>query len=126
MNQLHEDSPSVYVHEYYAAYAVVFDHKPVIHILSLGATASQRSAHMSLLLAHETAHCFGAEDTYGMETPVEHRADGVWRCLVDCFEMSGGSSVSFYNNILNGSADAFCDACRSAIASGIRYWPNVG
>ena len=120
------EGETAYIHEYVNWGACVIDHKPVIHIMNLSdSTTEQRIPHMSLLLAHELAHCFGAEDIYNNERPVEHRADGVWNCIVDCLETANGSSVEFYEDILYGDKEPFCNACRSAIDNGIDYWPNV-
>ena len=103
----------------------VFQQADAMKEVGLGIPASQRLAHMSLLLAHETAHCFGAEDEYNNERPAEHKADGVWGCLVDCFETANNASVNFYEDLLAGDIEPFCDACRSAIGSGIDYWPST-
>lgn len=121
------DSADAYIHEYMNSYAVVMNHNPAIHILNIAdTTTEQRIPHMSILLAHELAHCFGACDLYLNQRPPEHQNDGEWQCLVDIFETENDAAIDFYNGILAGTVDPFCDYCKDAIESGLFYWPNVG
>lgn len=109
------------------SYAVVLNHNPVIHIMNISdSTTNQRIPHMSILLAHELAHCFGAEDVYSQVTPTEHKSNLGWNCLVGSMYTANNASVAYYDDLVAGNAEPFCDACRSAIESGLYYWPNVG
>ena len=99
--------------------AIVYDFRPAIHILNLSSQYSTRQkAHMSLLLAHETMHCFGFEDVYDETLDSEdapdvnkHDPDNKWICLMDYFYADNGAAVQFYEDILVGVRDVFCDDC---------------
>ena len=117
---------TTYTHEYVSWLACVTDHRPVIHIMNLyDSTTAQRIPHMSLLLAHELAHCFSAEDRYNNQVPAEHAPDEEWRCIVDAFYKGNGASTSFYTQVDEGTVEPFCDACSSAIGYGLESWPLV-
>ena len=121
------ETGSGYVHEYKNSCACVISHRPVIHIMNIADdTTAQRIPHMSILLAHELAHCFGAEDEYNGERPAEHAADEVWGCLVDCIFTDDNASVDYYNRVKNGQTEPFCDSCKGAISYTLGYlWPLV-
>lgn len=121
------DWDGAYFHEYVNALACVIGYRPVIHVLNIADTSTtQRIPHMSLLLAHELAHCFGAEDKYGDERHLEHKADNTWMCLLDFMYTESNASVDFYDSILEGTVEPFCQLCKNAIGNGLYYWPNVG
>jgi hypothetical protein len=121
------NSSNSYVHEYLGAFACVLNHQPFIHILNIAdETTEQRIPHMSIILAHELAHCFGAEDIYGQGRHPAHQDDQNWQCLVDIVYTVNDAAVNFYTAVQNGAAEPFCVQCQSAIRTGLLYWPNVG
>ena len=125
------ETGSGYVHEYKSSHACVISHRPVIHIMNIGDdTTAQRIPHMSLVLAHELAHCFGAEDLYSGQIPNEHKSDEGWRCLVGAWYTNNNAALNYYENLKKNydsnpnndtETEPFCDACRSAISYGLAF-----
>lgn len=101
-------------HLYVSYCGIVFNHRPVVHIMNLfsSETAQIRSV-MGLLLAHETAHCFGLDDVY--DQGWEHNDDGTWNCVMDYIDTYGTRAVDFYDSIMEDAENAFCESCRSAM-----------
>ena len=88
--------------------------RPVIHIMHLkGASGIREKALMSLLLAHETAHCFGAEDVYG--TGPAHADDDEWNCMMDYILIEDDAAKDFYEAVNQDLSLAFCASCKSTI-----------
>lgn len=109
-----ESEDGVYVHEYPDWLGVVFQSRPVIHILNLGdpTTAAEYQAYMTLILAHETFHTLGLHDTYEQG---EHLwADG-YKCVMDYFRTENDMATDFYEDIVEGRVDPFCTYCENCI-----------
>ena len=100
------------------AYAAVFEHRPVIHFLRTDAnTFATRKAHMSLLLVHETVHTLGLDDYSGLH---EYDSTTGMHCIMGPMDF-GASAVDFYNDVVDGLVDGFCDECRMNIATCMEY-----
>ena len=110
-----------HVHEYPAWCGVVFGSRPVIHIMDLQdpVTADQYRARMSLLLAHETMHTFGIEDSYDEQEA--HEYDNARTCVMDYSRDSDTTYVDFYNDALDGRVNAFCDYCIDCLTGVLIY-----
>ena len=108
-----------YVHRVVGSLAEVFNFNRAIHILNIDDyTPSLRIAHMSILLAHETAHTLGASDQYGEEF---HEYDDKWECMLDYFYSEDSAALFFYNAVKLNPEKAFCDVCKASIESGIDF-----
>lgn len=118
------DFGGTYQHDSVSYLGCVYDHRPVIHIMDIcESTPAKRIPHMSLILAHEFAHCLGAEDEYYGDPPLEHTGGNVFNCVVRTFNET--YAVSFYESIMDGATAPFCGPCRASIANGIENWPSV-
>ena len=104
-----------YVHDYVDYCGFVLGYRPVIHIMDLqyASTTSQYCARMSLLLAHETMHTFGIDDSY--EEIDKHMYNNTRECIMDYAEISENTDVEFYRSVLLEDEDAFCSYCEDCI-----------
>lgn len=65
---------------------------------------------MTLNLAHETAHTFNMDDVYDN---IGHDVDNATVCVMERFDSA--TAYAFYNNILDGKVDAFCESCTATL-----------
>lgn len=109
-----------YVHEYVDYCGIVYDNRPVIHVMDLqyASTTNQYNARMSLLLAHETMHTLGIDDSY--EDQEKHEFNNVRECIMDYSEIDNGTEMLFYTEVITGETSGFCDYCKDCI-SGIVF-----
>lgn len=121
------DDDGTYVHDVCNYYACVILGRPVIHIMTLPTTTSSvlRTRYMSLILAHETAHCLGACDRYNGVRPAEHAPNESYDCIVDTMPSSSDAVMNFYTNAVRGVIDPFCSQCKAYIASRITDWYDL-
>jgi hypothetical protein len=98
-------------HTPYEAIAVVIGKKPVIHFLNIyGDTNTQQLACMAVCLVHETAHTLKMNDVYDNEG---HDITGETICVMERFDKR--TAYEFYQDVLNGVADPFCDSCEQTM-----------
>lgn len=72
---------------------------------------------MGIVLTHEMAHTFGMEDRYDDGV----HADEGYQCVMESYHDEEDFLTDFYNDILQGKVNAFCDDC-ARILSGIIYY----
>lgn len=125
----YDEDRDAYVHEECSYLAVVYDHRPVIHIMDIATSNSNHKiAHMGILLAHELVHCIGLDDVYDDDSP-NHLSDGTMTCMMDYFvdqRIQNGSIVypalEFRNRIVANYETAFCDVCAVSIENLLFEW----
>ena len=69
-----------------------------------------QKANMTLNLVHETAHTFTMPEAYNNPG---HDLDNGYVCVMEYFESS--YAYAFYQDILDGTKQAFCSTCTSDI-----------
>ena len=86
--------------------AVVCSNWPVIHFMyAYGSNSDVREACMSLCLVHETAHTLNMHEVYNTSG---HDKSGTV-CVMEKFDPY--TAYSYYQDVLNGNADPFCESC---------------
>ena len=99
-------------HAPYEAIAVVIGQRPVIHFLNIyGDTNNQQLACMAMCLVHETAHTLKMNDVYDNEG---HDIVSETVCVMERFDKR--TAYKFYQDVLNGVADPFCDSCEQTMS----------
>ena len=63
---------------------------------------------MALLLMHETAHAFGLDERYNIDS---HSENGM-QCVMETFKV-GDRAQELYEEITQNGRNAFCDTCES-------------
>lgn len=95
--------------------AVVCHGRPVIHFMNLlpdNASNAKNRACMGINLIHETAHTFGLDDRY---TWYNHSNSG-YQCVMEYYLTSGTYATNFYDDIMDGTKNAFCTNCASDLS----------
>ena len=90
--------------------AVVYDHRPIMHFLTIDGLTNVKKACMTLNLVHETAHTFNMPDVYDN---TGHDVSNATVCVMERFD--GATAYAFYLSVLDGTCDAFCDSCSATI-----------
>lgn len=98
------------VHFTVPALAVVYMSRPVIHFMNIEGSSNVQKANMTLNLVHETAHTFTMPEAYNNPG---HDLDNGYVCVMEYFESS--YAYAFYQDILDGTKQAFCSTCTSDI-----------
>lgn len=93
-------------------YALVYQHRPVIHMMTIEDDTSGRMYCMANNLAHEFAHTLGMEDYYNDTA----HSDGDWHCVMDKYDSNDIDGLRIcYQNVLNGNTNLFCSSCETQI-----------
>ena len=99
-------------HEQTSAFGMVVDNRPVLQVLRLTGDDSENTAAMSIILAHETAHCLRMNDVYGS---TNHERDGIYECLMDYLQLDFFDINDLYDEMRAHPLDAFCESCENVI-----------
>ena len=97
-----------------AAIAGVYQNRPVIHFMSFdehNGSTSEYTVCMMLNLLHETAHTFGLDERYYIES---HSGYGM-QCVMESYP-DNDTAASFYEKILRGE-NAFCATCEADLGN---------
>jgi hypothetical protein len=106
-----------FYHERLSSFGVVDGSSPAILVLRLTGNISENTAAMSIILAHEVAHCLHMADVYGSDN---HENDGIHECLMDYLEYDDTTGIIFlYEQMRLRPSDAFCDNCQRYIYQNI-------
>lgn len=100
------------IHAQTSSFGMVVENRPVLQVLRLTGVDTENTAAMSIILAHETAHCLGMNDVYGS---TNHARDGVYDCLMDYLEYDDLGINYLYEQMRTSPLNAFCPSCEDAI-----------
>jgi hypothetical protein len=105
-----------FFHERLSSFAVVVDERPVIHVMRLTNDDSENTAAMSIILAHEVAHCLHYDDVYDSDN---HENDGIHECLMDYLQPDYFDINDLYDGMRARPSGAFCEFCKHWIGDRI-------
>ncbi len=91
-------------------FGAVVDYRPVINFYDLTCEDNELLALMSINLAHETVHTFGAPDVYDSQN---HDIEGQYHCIMEYVEPE--LAYQFYQEVMYNGESALCDECMDTL-----------